>query len=671
MGKKESNSLKSQLEDLFMSIPTERHNLKPSEWAEKYRKLTSEVSTIQGKYKYDYTPYLREVIDSLSPYHPAKVIAVMKGSQIGFTEGVIINGIVWLIANNPGNMIITSANDDLSKEIIEMRLDQAIASCGIQHLIRPNTIRKRNQRTGDTSKYKEFTGGRLFAGGVNSTDKLSRQRSIKFGFFDDWDAAPIFDKGQGNLFDILQKRFSTAKNTMKQFYISTPETRPSNIEQVYELGDKRKWHVPCPKCGEYIELIWSDVNKEGERVGIIFDLDDKGNLLKNSVKYKCQKCNGVFDEKHKYDMNLKGKWIPTATAVREGYYSYHIPNFLAAPFMYGWTDFAYEWAAIHKDGITRKNKLKVFLNQTLGIPWEEKKSELKASQLSMNTRGYNYGIVPRELSLNDGNGEILLLTCSCDLNGILDDARLDYEVVAHAENGSIYAIQHGSIGTYKPGKKNDNRDKWTYRNGVENNVWDYFYNEIINKDYFDDAGGNMRIMLTAVDTGYYTSYAYTFIDSFQGLVIGVKGKMIAEKKFYKNNTDAPVFKPARERPRLYILEVEKIKDDLGDRMQLKWFNKEQPQPSGFINFPQPSDGKYTVSGYFKQYEAEEKIIQTDDGGEPIGWKWVRKHASMANHFFDTMVYNLAARDIIAYKICKEAKLKSFGWADFVDFVKKM
>lgn len=663
------NKLLTQFQDIIDSIQLRGLEEEPSIWSGKHRRLSSDISTIQGMFSYDLVPYLREVVDNLSPYNSSRVIAVMKGSQVGFTEGVIINGITWLIANNPGNIILTSANDDLSKEIIESRLDQAITVTGIRHLIKPNTIRKRNQRTGDTSNHKEFTGGRLFAGGINSINKLSRQRSIKYGFFDDWDAAPISDKVQGNLFDILQKRFSTAKNSMKQFYISTPETKPSNIEQVYLKGDQRHWKVPCPICGAYIELKWTDTDEKGERVGILYDVDELGNLIENSVRYKCQECKGEFTEKEKYKMNLQGIWVSTAKAQRNGYISYWMPNLIAAPFMFGWKDFCYDWIDIHRDGNIKKNKLKVFMNQTLGLPWEEKKSEIKGNKLAENTRNYAIGIIPRELSIKDGNGDILLLTCACDLNGTLDDARMDYEVVAHAKNGNIYAIQHGSIGTYKAGFPDHEREKWTYKNGAVNNVWDYFYNEIINIDYYADDDTTMRIMMTAIDTGYYTHFAYSFVDQFSSGVIGVKGNLNSNtNKFQKIGHDLPLFKPARERPRLYILEVERIKDELGERMELVWLNKDLTQPQGFINFPEPRDGKYTFSSYFKQYEAEEKIIQQDEDGEPIGWKWVRKHSSMANHYFDTMVYNLAARDIFANLFCKEVKKKSGTWSDFVEIL---
>lgn len=658
--------------ELIQDIPTKRLDLQPSEYAEKNRTLTSDVSSIQGKFKYSMTPYLREIVDVLSPHHPAKIIAVMKGAQIGFTEGVIVNGILWIIANHPGNTMALSANDDLSKEMVESRLDQGIESCGIRHLIRPNTIRKRNQRTGDTSKYKEYAGGRLFAGGLNSIDKLGKQRSIKYGFFDDWDAAEISDKKQGNVYDLLQQRFSTNANSMKQFFISTPQEKPSNIEQVYNKGDQRKWHVPCPKCGAYIELIWHDKDKNGKSVGIVFKKDDNDKLIESSVGYVCQECGEFWKEKHKYEMNLHGKWVPTAEPERPGIYSYHISCLTAAPNMYDWIHYVYQYIGTYKEGRTIQSKLKVFKNLVLGEPWEEKQTKLNATALSNNTRQYEVGLVPNKLSNLDGNGNIVMLTCSCDLNGTLDDARMDWEVVGHTASGSVYSVNHGSIGTYKSGRKKDvKRQKWTYRNNEADNVWDYFYNEVVGIEYFTDDDKTMRIMMTGVDTGYYTHYAYGFIDAYPSKVIGLKGDVA--KKMNKAGVDLPKFKPARERPNLYILQVDLLKDELAEMIVLKWTkNNDMPQPSGFINFPMPEhkNRKYD-NAYFRQYEAEEKKIETDDDGEPIGWKWVRKHSSTANHFFDCAVYNLALRKIVSTNIMKELGKRYSTWAEFVDIISGM
>ena len=179
----------------------------------------------------------------------------------------------------------------------------------------------------------------------------------------------------------------------------------------------------------------------------------------------------------------------------------------------------------------------------------------------------------------------------------------------------------------------------------------------------------MKILLTAVDTGYYSHFAYQFVDTYPAQCIGVKGRQANDDKFIKIGTDAKNFKPAKERPRLYILEVESIKDELAERMGLVWQNKELPQPAGFMNFPEPSRGLYTINSYFIQYEAEEKVIETNDAGDPVGWKWVRKHSGAANHYFDVMVYNLAVRDIVADIFCREANKKYGNWADVVELIK--
>jgi len=651
--------LEKRLQSLISAININYEQLKPSDWAEKYLKLTSEISTIKGPFKYKYTPYTREIVDHFSPYSSAKVIAVMKGSQSGLSQGLVIAGICWMIANAPGNLLFTSAGDDLSKEMIEMRLDQAIRSAQIEHLIRPNVIKKRNQRTGDTAKYKEYAGGRAFFGGTNSTDKLSRQRSLMYGIFDDWEAAKKIDKDQGDLFTLLQKRFSTAKNVMKQFYISTPETKPSNIESVYLMGDQRKWHVPCPKCGTYIELLWSGKTKEGDHYGVDFEKDKEGRLIPESVGYICQECFEKFGEKEKYKINLEGQWIATAKPEREGYVSYQMSNLIAAPFMMGWKDFANEYISVYKHGES-KSKLKVFMNQTLGVPWEEKQEKVKIGQLSKNTRNYKIGTVPKQKSRDDGNGEIIMLTCAGDLHGLVDDGRLDYEVLAHSSSGSTYSITHGSIGTFYSGNKDENRNKVTCMNGEIDGIWERFYDEIINKPYPTDDGGEMKILTTAVDTGHMARKVYRFInDHNPGEILGVKGKSY-DDKFKKVSSDTKIFKQSQENPFLYIIETDQIKDNLIEMIKLK---PSKPQHPGFMNFPTPSDGKYTTKAYFQQYEAEERSIETNDDGDATGWKWINPK-NRANHYFDCAVYNLALRDIFAFNFCKRLKIKEGGW-DYV------
>jgi phage terminase large subunit GpA-like protein len=377
----------------------------------------------------------------------------MKGAQIGFSTGVIEGGIGWIISENPGNILFLTGHADLSEEAMNSKVDQMIDSCGLRPLIRPNVIRTRNQRTGDTSKSKEFPGGSLTAGGA-SNHKLLRQRSVRYGFIDDFEAAKSSSKESGSTTRMIEQRFAAYADKMKLFYISTPETKnSSNIEPVYLKGDQRKFHIPCPCCGEFIPLEWRIESEQdpNEVAGITWQLDKKGDLIEDSVGYVCQKCGGFFDDTKKYDLNLLGEWKATAKPSMEGYYSYHISALYAPPGMFDWKHYVRQYMeAYPSEGMQKESLQQTFVNLCLGETFSPAGDAPKANDLQKNIRPYQIGVLPEKLSMKDGNGKIVLLTCACDLNGVEDDARLDYEILAWTETGSSYSIDQGSIGTFIP-----------------------------------------------------------------------------------------------------------------------------------------------------------------------------------------------------------------------------
>ena len=666
--------LEDQIEDLLEAADHTLTNIKPSVWAEQNRVMSTEVSPFPGPFNYDRTPYIREIIDCLSPDHPSRIIVVMKGIQIGLSSGVIENGIGWIMSQHPGNILFMARDDTLVKQAMNIKIDQMIDSCGLRPIIRPNVRHKRNQRTGDTSDSKEFPGGSLIAKTVQVPSAM-RQISIMYGFIDDFEAAPYSDKKAGSTTSLIETRFAAYSDKMKLFYISTPELKQtSNIEPVYELGDQRKYHVPCPCCGDYIVLYWT-VDVDGEKAGIYFKRDDKGKLVEGSVGYICQSCGEFFTDAKKYDMNLAGQWKPTAKPSEPGYYSYHISALYAPPGMYDWEHYAREWIKANPlDGTTKEAKIQTFFNTVLGETYEKMGEAPKASALSMNTRRYNVGEVPEKLSISDGNGRIMLITCACDLNGtmrddnrgFIDDARLDYEIVGWSESGASYSIRHGSIGTFIPleGKNKADREHWSYDEALELNVWDPFQ-EIIEAIYTTDTDRRMRIVITGVDTGRYTNYAYSFIDRCNGLVVGLKGDK--EGKYRRSDLDSPTFKPARERGNLYLVDVNQIKDQIAELMKLNWSGKEgNDQPPEFMNFPTPSEGLYMMANFFAHYESEHRVIEKNKDGVGISSRWVKRNTTVQNHLWDCRVYGIVLRDILVAKICKEIGIVRPTWKDYVD-----
>jgi len=650
---------------------------KPSEWAENNRILTSEITSFPGKISYERFPYWREVVDTLSPDHPMRIITIMGAAQIGKSTNFIESGIGYIIKNCPGNILLTSADKELSKGQMSKKIDQMIQHSGLRSFIRPNTIKRKNLKTGDRDDMKEFPGGSLSAQSIKAVDKI-KQNAFRYIFADDFEAAVRSQKQAGDIIDLIIMRCNSFKDKMKICFISTPEIEQNSyIKKAFLFGDQRYYFMPCPECGQLIRFIWYE-KKDNDygKAGVYFEKDEDNHLIEDSIGYVCQECGKFFRETHKRNMLAEGKWISTSKSSRPDWLSYHISALYSPPGFFDWAHHARTWLEIFPgDGIVRTKSLQVFYNLVLGLPYEQRGKSPRIAQLSRNTRGYKIGEIPCELSEKDGNGKIMMITCACDLNGFENDARLDYEIVAHAESSSTYSIDAGSIGTFQRGKSKEERECMTYQNNEINNVWDVFLKDVLQKKYIsDDKKHSFPIHALAVDTGNFTQYAYTFIELNQGLsmpflIVGVKGE---EGKVRKLNADNSQFRKSKEKELLYILEVDQIKDELANKIELKWSEDNGlKQPYGFMNFPTSESSKYEMKSYFIQFESEHKVPELNADGSELGYKWVKRNTTVANHFWDVRVYNMAVRDIFVDKILKEAKVKYYlGWKTYCELMKK-
>ena len=667
------NSFKSQITQLS-----------PVQWAEANRILTSDITNWPGPMDYSRTPYLREIANSIMADDSSQIIAIMKGSQVGFSIGGIFTDIGWIISQSPGNILFMVNDDSGVKRAMQGPIDQMINSSGISHLIRAtNTRGGRNQKTGDTIKGKTFPGGNLYTWSGQAIGSLS-QISCKYIFADEFERYPKGDKKAGSLVSLIEERAKSFADTRKIYFISTPEIQQtSNIEPIYLKGDQRKYHIPCKKCGEFIDLVWQkDIEDLGIKAGVTFERDQAGKLKKNSVGYICQKCGGFFDQSHIYDMYEDDlcKWIPTALPKSDYYRSYQISALYAPAGMYNWKHYAQKWCEIYpKNKPVEVQELQTFWNQCLGLTWEERGREIKVNQLLKNTRNYDINTIPNALSIQDGNGKIVLLTCAIDLNGKEDDARLDYEVVAWSVSGSSYSIDHGSIGTFERSRAiryskakeieeyENNRVKWTYRMNQQNNVWDEFKKTIMARVYEkDDGTGKPRIAIIGVDTGHFTVHAQSFVNQ-NPICVSLKGK--SDNKYTKFDSIKSYYQKSEKVPGLYLVEGDIVKDFLADNITLTWDEEMGiDQPAGFMNYPRPSDEKYTYKTYFHEYEGEKREVEINAMATAIGSRWVKKHNSSPNHYWDVRNYNIVSRDILADKICKAAKVP-VSWPNFTQLFK--
>lgn len=627
----------------------------PSEWVEENVFLTSAESKYSGFFSYDRSPYSREIIDALSPTSDVEMVAIMKCVQSGFTTGVIIPTIAYTMAQDPCQIIFVSGSDQLVRDTIRDRLDPVIQNSGnLKDLIRPNAIKKSNQRSGDTDTKKEFVGGGLTC--LTYKPSKLRQYSAKKILADEFDDAPRANITEGSIRSLLEGRAVSFGDSKKLLYCSSPTTMGvSNIEEVYNMGDKRKWNWLCPHCNTYIPVLWSVERENGTFGGIKWQLDDNNELIEESVHYECQNCCGRIKYRQKTALNRTGKWIPTAKPIRPQYRSYSF-NALCIPAGFdSWVTIVHKWLlACPKNKPVNIDLLKTFTNTILGELWEDRGTKPEINGLMSNVRNYEIGKVPDLTCEADGNGKIALLSLSCDLAGIMDldnkdeDVRIDWEILAHTSMGQTYSINHGSIGTFKRNKslsrkdrdKESERQKFTFTHGVPNSVWTIL-KEIIYIPLEGESGNFYDLDITIIDTGHFTKLAYNFITSINDRkVFGVKGDTIETYRKVDKNT--PILKHSQEnKGLLYILDVNLLKDQVSDNMALVQ-GTDGTQPNGFMNFPQPMEGKYNFDSYFSHYQSEHRVPLIK-GGITLGYGWKKKREN--NHFWDVRVYGMAAREI--------------------------
>jgi hypothetical protein len=146
-----------------------------SQWADRHRYLSPRGSAEPGRYRTDRTPYMRDIMDALSPVHPARRVVFMKAAQVDATE----SGNCWLgyiIHHAPGPVLAVQPTVELAKRFSRQRIDPLIADSPVlKERVKP----ARSRDAGNTVLSKEFPAGLLVITGANSAVGLRPSRSAR------------------------------------------------------------------------------------------------------------------------------------------------------------------------------------------------------------------------------------------------------------------------------------------------------------------------------------------------------------------------------------------------------------------------------------------------------------------------------------------------------------
>jgi len=582
-----------------------------SEWADEFRELTGISARVPGRWRTSRTPYLREVMDALSPENPAERIVFMKGAQIGGTEAGN-NWIGYTIHRNPGPMLMVLPTIDVARKVSKQRIAPMVRSSAV---LRARVREARAKDSGNTLMVKEYEGGVFLMAGANSSAGL-RSMPIRDIFFDEIDDYPADVDGQGDPLELAEERTATFEGIRKILLVSTPTVKGiSKIEKQYlERSDQRRFYIPCPHCEHMDFLTWNGRDWLASTDGTHHRISwEEGKP--ETAHMRCGSCDAHVAERYKSWMLRRGEWRPTigpgGTPVGDGKtIGFHLSG-LYSPL--GWKS----WAVCVGKFLKAKNDppaLKGWVNQTLGETWEERGDSIEPHVLRRRCAKLEEGATgwPQAGHVPHGVG---VLVAAVDVH----PDRLEAVVKGYGAGEESWLIDYQRLDGDPSATK----------------IWSEL-DRYLAQQFPHASGRRVRIERVAVDSGgVNTEEVYRYCKPRVGRgVFAIKGGSFAGRPL----VDRPSLKNRYRLP-LFVLCVDTGKEIVLSRLQV-----DSPGP-GFMHLPDWVDDEY-----LDQLTAEKGVRKYVKGR---GWARVWLPIRTRNEALDLEVYALAALYIMGQPFIRE------------------
>jgi len=566
-------------------------DLTVSQWADAHRKLSSRASAEPGQYRTSRTPYLRAIMDALSPGHPAQRITFMKAAQVGATEAGN-NWIGFVIHHAPGPMLAVLPTVEMAKRTSRGRIDPLIEdSPALKERVQP----ARSRDAGNSMLSKEFPGGILVLTGANSATGL-RSMPARYVFLDEVDAYPASADEEGDPVTLAEARTTTFAHRRKVFMVSTPTIRGlSRIEREFEASDQRRYFVPCPHCDaiqwlQFERLRWAKGQPE-------------------TAAYICEACEKPIAEHHKTQMLERGEWRATAVSDNPHAIGFHLSALYSPIGWKSWEQIARDWLAAQGSD----EMLRAARNTLLGETWVESGEAPEWQRLAERRESFAAQI--------PAGG--LFLTAGADVQ----KDRIEVDVWAWGRGLESWLVDHIVI----PGGPDDPA------------CWDKL-TALLGRTWTHQNGAVMTLAKLAIDTGYESAAVYAWARK-QGIaqvapVKGLEGFNRATPVSGPTFVDATVNgRKLKRGARLWTVATATFKAETYRYLRLE--RPEEPDaaaPAGTVHLPDWAD-----SEWLKQLVGEQLVtIRNKRGFARQEWQKLRER----NEALDTRVYARAAAWIL-------------------------
>jgi hypothetical protein len=417
-------------------------------WAENHIKYDLGLDA-NAAYRLAKSPWHSTIYNWFSDAETDEII-LLAGSQSGKST-CLINCLLYSIINTPApSMLVLS--DESTTKAFSNRL-QTVIKQSFPTLFNPEFSKDFGGFIGSSHLWLAWAG----------SEARCRSVSRKYIIADE---TSLYNRMSLSFLKERTKQFSNSKC----LYASTPTTKN---EQTFCLATQEfasfKQHYPCPSCGTYQPLEFSQLNYDFKLPDGSYDL----NRVESETSYICKFCNAIWPQ------DLQTRLLQIAEPIQVNQVKDQKRKSLLISSLDVPTT---SWGATARKYLESKNStesLKNFQTQWLGVPYEEKQLALRAKGVQQRLSGTQALTCP-------SNTKYLL--CAIDV-----------------QRKSIYAVVRAYL--------DDNRS--TLVNAINitdasndiSKILELTYNEVINRAYsWENHTDNLKISSTIIDSGDGVTY---------------------------------------------------------------------------------------------------------------------------------------------------------------------
>ncbi|MCD6070549.1 MAG: phage terminase large subunit (GpA) [Microvirga sp.] len=536
-----------------------------SEWADSYRKLSSEASAEPGQWYTERVPYLREPLDAVTD-DSVETAVFMFAAQSAKTE-ILLNAIGYTVHLDPGPILIVEPRVEDCKALSKDRIAPMLRDTpALRGLVQD----ARTRDSGNTVLHKQFPGGHMTLAGGNSAAGLS-MRPIRKVLLDEVSRYPASAGTEGDPVSLAIKRTTTFWNR-KIIMASSPAIEGAcRISAAYEETDQRKFWVPCPHCEEEQILDWSRVEWEkGEGTS-------RARHRPHTARYHCEHCGAGWTDAERWGALHKGRWVADfperSTQGRVGFWV----SQLYSP----WKKLG-ELAQEYLDARGNAEREKAFQNTVLGLPYRQRGEAPEWQRLYDRREDWPANKLPKG---------VIFLTGFCDVQ----KDRLEVRVWGFGRDKQSWHIETRILmgDTSRP-------EVWAELDKLVGETWQH------------ESGAYLKLARFGIDSGYATQEVYAWARRHPGgLVMVTKGdvRSTAVLGVARQETVTAMGRRAKIGVKVWPFNPDPLK-----RQFYGWLRLDKPidgdeYPPGYVHL-----SRRAGDDEIKQLTAEQEITVTAKGG---------------------------------------------------------